>query len=1298
MCGITGKRLIALILSFVLFAAVFVWDMPISFAEEPPVESPTAAPTETAEPEPTEIPVETPVPPEEPSEVPLPTESPVPSETVLPEMPDVPELPEDILPESAVEPAAIMEPCATSGDYDYTDNGDGTVTITGYHGAGGDVTVPSMLDKKTVTKIGSGAFENNPSLIRLNIPDGVKTIQEYSVNACFNLAEISLPSSITSIAQMPFVLCDGLVQINVDASNTYYASEDGVLFNKAKTILICYPACNPRNDYNIPNGVFSIEMLAFCNSSNLNSITIPEGVHYIQAMAFYGCTQLQSMVLPESVEFFGGGLFHYCTSLASINIPKNLRYLNGSNFRNCTSLENISVDPANAYFESVDGVLFNKSQSELYCCPAGKSGIYSVPDTVTTIKTEAFSYCADLTNIVIPRNMRYIERNAFWECIGIEEMDIPEGVTRIEISTFKSCSQLQRIILPSSLTYIGTWAFENCINLSQITIPASVTTIEEGAFRSCSSIIKIDLPEGITSLKDSIFENCTKMEEFIIPQSVTTIGKRVFQDCTNLKNVIISEDVRSIGELAFENCVSLEQIDIPSQVKSIGWGVFQGCEKLKSMCLPTGLLVVESSLFSGCMALNDVLIPQGVTRIERYAFEGCINMTDIVMPDSITNVVESAFSGCSGLETVTLSAALESIEQGLFSNCIKLKHVNIPASVKSIGKYAFMYCESLNYVGFSEGLSSIGESAFMYCEKLSNIVLPDSIHSIGVSAFEGCNSLTVINIPKSLDSIQSESFYQCKNLQEVIIPEGISSIGDYAFSNSSIKKLVIPEGVTQIGRHAFSNCRNFETVSLPASIILIENEAFEGCEKLYSAFFSGNAPNMGEDVFMGGPYYFTVFYREGSTGFSNLWYGYPTSTKDPTAVYKVKFDTLDGNIYTYTGVYNMQIYPDISPREHYSLNGWYPTSSCDTAPISMPYRLTGNATLYAKWWAHPCWVSFNALGAQIPSVSYKYGDVIMSPPIPDVQGYYFAGWYPTRECNTVPITFPYTVTANEVIFYAKLALIGPYLDNISLSAGSLSSPFTSGSRNYKITLGENEPSVTITPIKHYYGSSYTINGKAVSNTIVTLANGKSKTVTIKVKYGKKTNTYKFTVTRAKSADNNLASLTNSAGVLSQPFDPNVTNYALRLDENTSSVTLKAAKANVMAKVSPASKKLTLKNGQTKVLKFTVKAQSGAKKTYTVTVTRAPSTNTNLKTLKAGIQLSPGFNAGVTDYTVTLPADKGAVTISAKAFDRLSKVTINGAKKSSLKVTLANGQSTTVSVVVSSQAGTTKEYRISIQRP
>jgi hypothetical protein len=110
----------------------------------------------------------------------------------------------------------------------------------------------------------------------------------------------------------------------------------------------------------------------------------------------------------------------------------------------------------------------------------------------------------------------------------------------------------------------------------------------------------------------------------------------------------------------------------------------------------------------------------------------------------------------------------------------------------------------------------------------------------------------------------------------------------------------------------------------------------------------------------------------------------------------------------------------------------------------------------------------------------------------------------------------------------------------------------------------------------------------------------------------------------------------------------------------------------------------------------VKAQSGAKRIYTITVMRAASTNADLKSLRCG-GLTPGFSPGVTAYTVTLPANKSSVTLSAGAAGYKAKVTVDGLKKSSKTVTLANGQSATVRVVVTSQAGNTKEYLITVTR-
>ena len=274
-----------------------------------------------------------------------------------------------------------------------------------------------------------------------------------------------------------------------------------------------------------------------------------------------------------------------------------------------------------------------------------------------------------------------------------------------------------------------------------------------------------------------------------------------------------------------------------------------------------------------------------------------------------------------------------------------------------------------------------------------------------------------------------------------------------------------------------------------------------------------------------------------------------------------------------------------------------------------------------------------------------------------------------------------------------------YLYSIGVSGGTLSRSFSKTVYSYKIALGENQPSVTLTPVKEWDGAKMTINGKSVQSSTIAVANGKTVKATVKVTYGKTSKTYTFSITRAKSGNTNLLKLTASAGSFNTAFSAGVTNYTLTLDEKTASTTIKAAVENSSSKASPSSTKVKLKNGQSKTIKITVKAQSGAKKTYTVTVTRAKSTNTALKSLKTDSSkypLSPAFKAGTASYTVTLPANKNKVTISAKTADSLTGVTVDG-KKGSKKFTLANGQSITVKVVVTAQSGAKQEYTVTINR-
>ena len=102
---------------------------------------------------------------------------------------------------------------------------------------------------------------------------------------CSGLTSVTIPNSVTSIGDNAFVCCSGLTSIVVDASNTAYSSQDGVLYNKAKTVLIQCPG-GKSGGFTIPDSVTSIGDYAFASCTGLTSVTIPNSVTSIGDGAF----------------------------------------------------------------------------------------------------------------------------------------------------------------------------------------------------------------------------------------------------------------------------------------------------------------------------------------------------------------------------------------------------------------------------------------------------------------------------------------------------------------------------------------------------------------------------------------------------------------------------------------------------------------------------------------------------------------------------------------------------------------------------------------------------------------------------------------------------------------------------------------------------------------------------------------------------------------------------------------------------------------------------------------------------
>jgi hypothetical protein len=129
------------------------------------------------------------------------------------------------------------------------------------------ITLPSSL-----TAISPYLFQS-AGITSLTVPNSVTTISQQAFVSANALTTVNLPAATTSIAADAFASTPAMTAINVDAANTTYSSVDGVVYNKAGTILLRYPEGKVGNPYQMPSTVTSIATNAFPYSGNPIALT-----------------------------------------------------------------------------------------------------------------------------------------------------------------------------------------------------------------------------------------------------------------------------------------------------------------------------------------------------------------------------------------------------------------------------------------------------------------------------------------------------------------------------------------------------------------------------------------------------------------------------------------------------------------------------------------------------------------------------------------------------------------------------------------------------------------------------------------------------------------------------------------------------------------------------------------------------------------------------------------------------------------------------------------------------------------
>ena len=203
--------------------------------------------------------------------------------------------------------------------YQYSVEGD-DITITDCDkSVVGLLSIPRRIQGKFVTKIADSAFRDCKDLTGVSLPSSLTTIEASAFYGCESLVNITIPDNVTLIGAQAFYLCKALTSINVGRSNSNYADDNGVLFNKEKTELIAYPIGSSLVSYTIPDGVTTIGEGAFRSCSNLQNVRISESVVSIGSNAFRFCTGLENIKIPDKVSRIGTRAFRACTNLRDIS-------------------------------------------------------------------------------------------------------------------------------------------------------------------------------------------------------------------------------------------------------------------------------------------------------------------------------------------------------------------------------------------------------------------------------------------------------------------------------------------------------------------------------------------------------------------------------------------------------------------------------------------------------------------------------------------------------------------------------------------------------------------------------------------------------------------------------------------------------------------------------------------------------------------------------------------------------------------------------------------------------------------
>lgn len=498
-----------------------------------------------------------------------------------------------------------------------------------------------------------GAFDGCSSLSDVSILLGVTTISENAFAHCTSLTTLSLPSSVSNVEPYALNGSTALEKILVASNSPFYASIDGVLYERK------YGPDVP------PKEADEMERLTIYPSGKTGEMLyIPAGVTEIEAAAIQNATHLKHVAIPPTTTIFGDNCFDG-TALQTVNYrckqPTNDNTSGITATLKANAILQVPVGTINDY-EALSAWNGFKSIVERYDVYGDNNFVYDWNShhqlTLVDIKPAAVQASG---KVALPMGVTINNRDyVITELKNTATAQVAQQVKNLVLG----CDSLAIIDLSDDINPLAALTSLEAIyignNNSHFMLSNNVLYNKKGKilyyYLRTKSQESFDLPLAVDTIVPQAFASNNKLKVFTANKMLRHIGNRAFEGCTALQTVDNMKYITSIGNRAFAGCIALTTFNGGERLGSIGSEAFLNCGNLREFPFCHGMLVsIGDHAFKGCSSLTIAVLSKTLSTIGDGAFENCSSLSKVFFLSDVRNMGNQLFKGCTSLGELWLS-------------------------------------------------------------------------------------------------------------------------------------------------------------------------------------------------------------------------------------------------------------------------------------------------------------------------------------------------------------------------------------------------------------------------------------------------------------------------------------------------------------------------------------------------------------------------------------------------------------------------------------------------------------------